>query len=100
MADAMFYQNGLRALEDQVGIFFIHAHDISYAGGQLAVLRGDDLHHQTGDAGAYVNGGIVVGVGQLPGMSKIDAVNSFLTQDVDEAFSYERCVEEMGRLLK
>ena len=33
-------------------------------------------------------------------MSKIDAVNSFLTQDVDEAFSYERCVEEMGRLLK
>ncbi len=33
-------------------------------------------------------------------MSKIDAVNSFLTQDVDEAFSYEQSVEEMGRLLK
>ena len=33
-------------------------------------------------------------------MSKIDAVNGFLTQDVNEAFSYEQCVEEMGKLLK
>ena len=33
-------------------------------------------------------------------MSKIDAVNDFLTQDVNEAFSYEQCVEEMAKILK
>ncbi len=33
-------------------------------------------------------------------MSKIDAVNDFLTQDVDEAFSYEQCVEELARILQ
>ena len=33
-------------------------------------------------------------------MSKIDAVNSFLTQDVNEAFSYDQCVAEMAKLLQ
>ena len=33
-------------------------------------------------------------------MSKIDAVNGFLTQDVNEAFSYEQCVAEMAKILK
>ena len=33
-------------------------------------------------------------------MSKIDAVNDFLTQDVDQAFSYDQCVAEMAKLLK
>ena len=32
-------------------------------------------------------------------MSKIDAVNNFLTQDVNEAFSYDQCVAEMARIL-
>ena len=32
-------------------------------------------------------------------MSKIDAVNNFLTQDVNEAFSYDQCVSEMARIL-
>ena len=32
-------------------------------------------------------------------MSKIDAVNDFLTQNVDEAFSYEQCLQEMARIL-
>ena len=33
-------------------------------------------------------------------MSKIDAVNEFLTQDVNEAFSYEQCLAELARILK
>jgi len=33
-------------------------------------------------------------------MSKIDAVNGFLTQDVNEAFSYDQCVAEMAKLLQ
>ena len=33
-------------------------------------------------------------------LSKIDAVNSFLTQDVNEAFSYEQCLAEMEKILK
>lgn len=33
-------------------------------------------------------------------MSKIDAVNDFLTQDVDEAFTYKQCVEELAKILK
>jgi len=33
-------------------------------------------------------------------LSKIDAVNDFLTQDVDEAFSYDSCLREMERILK
>ena len=33
-------------------------------------------------------------------MSKIDAVNDFLTQDVNQAFSYDQCVAEMAQLLK
>jgi flagellum-specific ATP synthase len=33
-------------------------------------------------------------------LSKIDAVNNFLTQGIDEAFSYEQCVEQMNEILK
>ena len=33
-------------------------------------------------------------------MSKIDAVNAFLTQDVNEAFTYEQCVEGLAKILK
>ena len=33
-------------------------------------------------------------------MSKIDALNAFLTQDVNEAFSYEQCVEQLATILK
>ena len=33
-------------------------------------------------------------------MSKIDAVNDFLTQDVDEAFTYDQCVAEMAKILQ
>ena len=33
-------------------------------------------------------------------LSKIDAVNSFLTQDINEAFSYEECLVQMEKLLK
>ena len=33
-------------------------------------------------------------------MSKIDAVNDFLTQDVNEAFSYEQCLAQLGKILK
>ena len=33
-------------------------------------------------------------------LSKIDAVNSFLTQDVNEAFSYEECLKRMQEILK
>ncbi len=33
-------------------------------------------------------------------MSKIDAVNDFLTQDVNEAFSYDQCVAEMAKILQ
>ena len=33
-------------------------------------------------------------------MSKIDAVNSFLTQDIDEAFTYEQCVEQLAAILQ
>lgn len=32
-------------------------------------------------------------------LSKIDAVNAFLTQDVKEKFSYQDCLREMGRIL-
>ncbi len=33
-------------------------------------------------------------------LSKIDAVNGFLTQDINEAFSYEECLSQMEKLLK
>ena len=33
-------------------------------------------------------------------MSKIDAVNDFLTQDIDEAFTYEQCVEQLAKILQ
>ena len=33
-------------------------------------------------------------------LSKIDAVNSFLTQDINEAFSYEQCLAQMEQILK
>ena len=33
-------------------------------------------------------------------MSKIDAVNDFLTQDVNEAFTYEQCVEQLAKILQ
>ena len=33
-------------------------------------------------------------------MSKIDAVNDFLTQDVNEAFTYDQTVAELARILK
>ena len=33
-------------------------------------------------------------------MSKIDAVNDFLTQDVNEAFTYDQCVEQLARILQ
>jgi flagellum-specific ATP synthase len=33
-------------------------------------------------------------------LSKIDAVNAFLTQNVGESFSYDQCVEQMREILK
>ena len=33
-------------------------------------------------------------------LSKIDAVNSFLTQDINAAISYEECLVQMDKLLK
>lgn len=33
-------------------------------------------------------------------LTKIDAINAFLTQQVDEAFTYDQCVEQMRALLK
>ena len=33
-------------------------------------------------------------------LQKIDAINGFLTQYVDESFSYEECVEQMRKLLE
>ena len=33
-------------------------------------------------------------------LSKIDAVNSFLMQDINEAFSYEECLAALGAILK
>ena len=33
-------------------------------------------------------------------MSKIDAVNAFLTQDIDEAFTYDQCVEQLAKILQ
>ena len=32
-------------------------------------------------------------------LSKIDAVNEFLTQDVNEAFSYDQCIEKLKHIL-
>jgi flagellum-specific ATP synthase len=32
-------------------------------------------------------------------LSKIDAVNDFLMQGIDEAFSYDQCVEQMRKIL-
>ena len=32
-------------------------------------------------------------------LSKIDAVNAFLTQDIDEAFSYDQCIEKLKQIL-
>ena len=32
-------------------------------------------------------------------LSKIDAVNGFLTQDINEAFSYEQCIERLRHIL-
>ena len=33
-------------------------------------------------------------------LTKIDAINQFLMQGVDEAFSYEESLTEMGRILQ
>ena len=33
-------------------------------------------------------------------LSKIDAVNEFLTQDVDEMFSYDQCIAKMRAILR
>ena len=33
-------------------------------------------------------------------MSKIDAVNNFLTQDINEAFTYEQCVAQLAKILQ
>ena len=33
-------------------------------------------------------------------LSKIDAVNSFLTQDIDEAFTYDQCVKQLAAILQ
>ena len=33
-------------------------------------------------------------------LSKIDAVNAFLMQEVDESFSYEQCVAQMQEVLR
>ena len=33
-------------------------------------------------------------------LSKIDAINDFLTQDIDETFSYEQCLEQLKKILK
>jgi flagellum-specific ATP synthase len=33
-------------------------------------------------------------------LSKIDAVNGFLTQEIDESFSYEQCLAQMEQILK
>ena len=33
-------------------------------------------------------------------LSKIDAVNAFLTQGTDEAFSYEETLEKLDQILK
>ena len=32
-------------------------------------------------------------------LSKIDAVNAFLTQDIHEAFSYSQCIEKLKQIL-
>jgi flagellum-specific ATP synthase len=32
-------------------------------------------------------------------LSKIDAINGFLTQGIDEAFSYDQCVDQMREIL-
>lgn len=32
-------------------------------------------------------------------LSKIDAVNGFLTQEVDESFTYDQCIEQMRTIL-
>ena len=32
-------------------------------------------------------------------LSKIDAVNGFLTQEVDESFTYDQCIEQMRAIL-
>ena len=32
-------------------------------------------------------------------LSKIDAVNGFLTQDINEAFSYDQCIEKLKQIL-
>ena len=32
-------------------------------------------------------------------LSKIDAVNGFLTQEIDEAFSYDACIEKLRSIL-
>ena len=33
-------------------------------------------------------------------LSKIDGINQFLTQGIDEAFTYEESLEQMRRILK
>jgi flagellum-specific ATP synthase len=33
-------------------------------------------------------------------LSKIDAVNNFLTQDVNEKFTYDECLEQMNAILQ
>ena len=32
-------------------------------------------------------------------LSKIDAVNGFLTQEIDESFSYDQCIEKLKNIL-
>ena len=33
-------------------------------------------------------------------LTKIDAINQFLTQDIDESFTYEQSLEQLRRILK
>ena len=41
----------------QVGVLLIRAHDIPQLDGQSPVLKGDNLHHQTGEAGPALMAG-------------------------------------------
>ena len=40
------------------------------------MLRGDNLRHQTGDARAHVDGGVVVGVGKLAAQNDVAVQNA------------------------
>ena len=56
-----------------------------------------DLNREIGQTiGTGANGGFI----PFFALSKIDAVNGFLTQGVDESFSYEACIRQMREILK